>query len=102
MLCAPLRLLHPLLRRLGVRNGDLPVDCIARGYAQAIVTLVGVEVRVEGLEHVEASRAIAEHGAVCMFSHTSNLDPFIIAASQPLACKWVGKKVCCLPPQSRA
>lgn len=27
-----------------------------------------------------------------MYSHASNLDPFIIAAVQPLACKWVGKK----------
>jgi len=65
---------------------------IARLYAAAIVTLVGIEINVEGLEHIEASRDIAEEGAVCMFSHASNLDPFIVAAAQPLACKWVGKK----------
>jgi len=92
ILCSPLRLLHPLLRRCGVRNGDLPVDVIARLYAHAIVILIGIEVHVEGMENIDAGRDIAEGGAVCMFSHASNLDPFLVAASQPLACKWVGKK----------
>ena len=101
ILVSPLRLLHPWLRRLGIRNGDLPVDVIARLYAAAIVTLVGIEINVEGLEHIEASRDIAEEGAVCMFSHASNLDPFIVAAAQPLACKWVGKKASPLAAEIR-
>ena len=92
ILLCPLRMLHPVLRKLGMRNGDLPVDVIARLYANAIVTLVGIDINIEGLDHIEASRDLAEDGAVCMFSHASNLDPFIIAAAQPLACKWVGKK----------
>merc|ERR1711907_643659 len=93
LLFTPLRILHPTLRKLGMSNGDLPVDCIARWYCEMVLTMVGIEVRLEGTEHLAASRACTQDGGVCMFSHASNLDPFILGAVQPFACKFVGKKV---------
>jgi len=44
-------------------------------------------VYADGLENIDTY-----HSTVGMFSHGSNLDPFIVA-SGPLAFKWVGKKV---------
>jgi len=96
IIICPLRILHPHLRKMGVSNGLLPVDIVARLYCQAVLAMIGLEVRVEGIEHVPAS--VAEGGAVCMFSHASNLDPFIVNAVSPFASKWVGKKELFLVP----
>ena len=46
----------------------------------------GVRVVWHGLEHIDYSAS-----TIGMFTHASNLDPFVVA-SGPLAFKWIGKK----------
>ena len=81
----PMRLLHPALRRVGVRNHFLPIDLVQKHYCRGFLYLCGVEVRWEGLDRVNYEQPV-----VGMFSHASNMDPMILA-SGPLAYKWIAK-----------
>lgn len=82
----PLRLLHPLLRRLGVTNNNLPLDLAQRYFAAGLMAYSGVEVKWQGLKHIDVNS-----NTLGMFSHVSNLDAFCIATG-PISFKWVGKK----------
>ena len=81
----PLRLLHPALRRLGLRNHFLPIDVVQKLYCRGFLYLCGVEVRWLGLERLDYAQPV-----VGMFSHASNMDPMILA-SGPFAYKWIAK-----------
>ena len=48
----PLRLLHPLLRRLGLKNHFLPIDIVQKHYCRGFLYLCGVTVRWEGMDHL--------------------------------------------------
>jgi len=86
-LFVPVRLLHPLFRAFGVQNNNLPLDVIQKLYARGFLQLSGINVVCEGLENVNV-----ESNTLALFSHASNLDPFIVAGCGPYAFKWIGKK----------
>ena len=48
----PLRLLHPLLRRLGLKNHFLPIDIVQKHYCRGFLYLCGVTVQWDGIEHL--------------------------------------------------
>ena len=81
----PLRLLHPLLRRAGLKNHFLPIDLVQKHYSRGFLFLCGVDVRWEGLDGLDYEQPV-----VGMFSHASNMDPMILA-SGPFAFKWIAK-----------
>jgi len=83
----PLRLLHPLFRRLGVRNNYLPIDMVQKYFSRGMLLCWGVKVRWESTENLDD-----QNPTIATISHTSNYDPFI-AASGPLAFKFLGKKI---------
>jgi len=78
--------LNPIWTALGVRNHFYPVDLVQKFYARGFLFLCGVRVYWHGMEHIDYTTS-----TIGMFSHASNLDPFIVA-SGPLAFKWIGKK----------
>ena len=82
----PLRWLHPLLRRVGLRNNYLPGDVMQKFFSRGMLALNGVRVTMEG--HVPSTY----ENTLAMFSHTSNLDSTVVS-SGPLAFKFVGKKI---------
>eukprot|EP01062_Namystynia_karyoxenos_P062570 TRINITY_DN55473_c0_g1_i1.p1 TRINITY_DN55473_c0_g1~~TRINITY_DN55473_c0_g1_i1.p1 ORF type:complete len:461 (+),score=159.38 TRINITY_DN55473_c0_g1_i1:79-1383(+) len=86
-LMLPLRWAGLLLRRLGWGSNRLPADTVQWLFVRGMLACFGVVVLVEGLEHVDPSRA-----ALVMFQHASNLDAFVLTAHSPLSCKWIGKK----------
>ena len=49
-----------------------------------MLALVGVRYGSEGEENLDL-----QHPTICMFSHLSNLDPFVLCAGSPIACKGV-------------
>eukprot|EP00123_Amoebidium_parasiticum_P008445 comp18809_c0_seq1/m.20765 comp18809_c0_seq1/g.20765 ORF comp18809_c0_seq1/g.20765 comp18809_c0_seq1/m.20765 type:complete len:393 (-) comp18809_c0_seq1:902-2080(-) len=89
----PLRLLHPLLRKLGVHNNYLPVDMSTKLFAIGFVAVSGTSMVVEGAEHVDKRQ-----NYVCMFTHASNLDPWAVQAGCSTSFKWIGKKVLFMIP----
>lgn len=77
-LMVPLRLLHPILRKLGLPH-LLPMDLVQKYWTRGMVILAGVKVRREGLDRIKKYKGKA---MVYMFSHASNLDvraTFIVA-----------------------
>eukprot|EP00658_Telonema_sp_P-2_P005228 TRINITY_DN11960_c0_g1_i2.p1 TRINITY_DN11960_c0_g1~~TRINITY_DN11960_c0_g1_i2.p1 ORF type:complete len:327 (+),score=40.12 TRINITY_DN11960_c0_g1_i2:112-1092(+) len=86
---SPLRWLHPLLRKIGCPNGLLPIDMMQKLFCRGMLGLAGIQVTVEGAEHIEDFTG----DALLMFSHGSNLDPFIVEGSGPIAAKWIGKNI---------
>jgi hypothetical protein len=74
---APLRLLHPLLRVLGLSNNFLPIDIVQKYFARGVLAITGICVRWNGKQRMPLDEA-----SLCMFSHASNLDPFIVASGQ--------------------
>jgi hypothetical protein len=74
----PLRLLHEPFRRLGIaQNHFLPIDLVQKFFSRGYLYVCGVEVLWEGLETFDPVR-----GTIGMFSHGSNLDPFIVASGK--------------------
>lgn len=69
--CLPLRLVHPILRMLGVPLQFLPMDLVQKYWARGMVIVAGIRVRREGLDKIRKYRGKA---MVYMFSHASNLD----------------------------
>ena len=62
----PLRLLHPLLRRLGLKNHFLPIDIVQKHYCRGFLYLCGVTVRWEGIDHLVSTTA---HTCVAQLSN---------------------------------
>eukprot|EP01128_Nolandella_sp_AFSM9_P001766 TRINITY_DN12183_c0_g1_i1.p1 TRINITY_DN12183_c0_g1~~TRINITY_DN12183_c0_g1_i1.p1 ORF type:complete len:382 (-),score=35.97 TRINITY_DN12183_c0_g1_i1:160-1305(-) len=88
---SPLRLLHPLLRKIGLYNGILPLDLMARAFNIVNIFLACVKVELEGYEHIDP--IMKSHiGVLMMFQHASNLDGFVISSVSPIVFKWVGKE----------
>lgn len=87
LLTSPLEERAPkLLHALGFRNHFHPVDLIQKYFARGFLGLCGIRVGWRGLDSLAM-----DESTLAMFSHASNLDP-VIAASGPLAFKWIGKK----------
>mmetsp|Transcript_1860 Transcript_1860/g.5625 ORF Transcript_1860/g.5625 Transcript_1860/m.5625 type:complete len:396 (-) Transcript_1860:177-1364(-) len=88
---APLRLLHPLLRKCGIPNGWLPMDLAATLWARAVLSAAFVKVKIDGKTTQEQWGS--EPCGVVVYNHGSNLDPFIVSgACRMLAPKYLGKK----------
>jgi len=88
----PFRLLHPFCRSLGIKNNFLPIDMVQKYFSRGFLISADVTVSWEGINDIDT-----DHNTVGMFSHGSNLDPFILA-SGPLAFKFIGKKILFLIP----
>eukprot|EP00124_Ichthyophonus_hoferi_P002235 Ihof_evm5s144 gene=Ihof_evmTU5s144 len=86
-LVLPLRLLHPFLRTLGVSNNNLPVDMSMKLFAKGFVVVCGITMTAEVDDGIDF-----DNNYVCMFTHASNIDPWITQATCPIGFKWIGKK----------
>ncbi|KAK3245247.1 hypothetical protein CYMTET_45171, partial [Cymbomonas tetramitiformis] len=86
MMTLPIRYtLHPVLKRLGVRNENLPLDVFNYFLCVFAVVAAGVRFRVEGLE------GLGSRPYIGLFTHPSSLDPFLILASTSKQPKMIGK-----------
>jgi len=81
-----LRLLNPMLVKLGMKNNVL-LDIAQRLWGRAIVRLAGASVRVEGLANIPKNCPV-----IYMITHTSNLDGFVVIGSLPTTPKFVFKR----------
>jgi len=87
-LALPLRPLNILLRKLGVaENGRLPLDLVQKLWASMVLWVWGITVTSEGSQNVPR-----DEGVVLMYSHASNLDPFVMMKMSPSAPKFIFKK----------
>lgn len=91
ILITPLRIVHPMLRNLGVRNGSLPVDVVVKEWARLAMAAAGIKVEVVGPEP-DWMRS-ADTVGIIVYNHSSNLDPFILNSSCDSSPKYIGKKV---------
>lgn len=96
---SPLRWIHPLLRLMGVRNGDLPMDRMFRFAARASLAAAGVKVtRVHSTRpRVGSSWGEHEYGII-VANHCSNLDPMVLTLASPHLPKFIGKRSLFLVP----
>lgn len=92
-LMLPLRLLHPALRRLGVRNNWLPLDLVTKAAARGFLLSFGVRVISEGVGELDTLNP-----AIALYSHGSFLDPFVLQAASPILFKFIGKRSLFLLP----
>lgn len=88
MFLIPLRCLHPLLRKCGCRNEFLPFDLIQKIFSKSLLWCFGIELVVEN----DAHQVDHEQPMLGMFSHSSNLDAFIVKGYSDISFKFVGKK----------
>ncbi|KAG6574532.1 1-acyl-sn-glycerol-3-phosphate acyltransferase [Phytophthora cinnamomi] len=93
-LLIPLKWLNPLLTRLGVKKNYLPMDMVSWGTAAMVCVTACTDMKVEGVENL----LNLKDSVVCMFSHSSNLDGFIVNGSSPVAFKFAAKKSIFLVP----
>ena len=96
---SPLRWIHPLLRLMGVRNGDLPMDRMFRFAARASLAAAGVKAtRVHSTRpRVGSSWGEHEYGII-VANHCSNLDPMVLTLASPHLPKFIGKRSLFLVP----
>jgi 1-acyl-sn-glycerol-3-phosphate acyltransferase len=97
LLAAPIRLVYPVFRRLGVHSNHLPLDYVHVAWSKVIVFIGGCEVFVEGMDYAKQI-ASGKSGGLLLFQHSSNLDGYLIQADCPMAFKWIGKKSILLIP----
>ncbi|CAH0481803.1 unnamed protein product [Peronospora belbahrii] len=90
----PLKLFTPVLKQMGVKTNYLPMDIVSWGTAAMVCVTACTDVKVEGREHLFNLK----DSVVCMFSHSSNLDGFIVNGSSPIAFKFAAKKSLFLIP----
>ncbi|KAI9913467.1 hypothetical protein PsorP6_004990 [Peronosclerospora sorghi] len=90
----PLKWLTPILKQLGVKKNYLPMDIVSWGMATMVCVAACIDFKAEGVENLQNLK----DSVVCMFSHSSNLDGFIVNASSPIAFKFAGKKSLFLVP----
>jgi 1-acyl-sn-glycerol-3-phosphate acyltransferase len=69
------------------KTGNLGHAVCARWWARSILAMVGVRVRVSGLEHLDPKQAY-----VVTANHLSNFDILAILAWLPLQFRWIAKK----------
>jgi len=97
LIIVPVRLLHPLCRKLGVPNGRLPLDMAVDHWAKAVLAAAGVKVTIE--EGALADWVTqADLVGIIVYNHASNLDPFIINSSCNIGPKYIGKKILFMVP----
>jgi len=89
LIAAPVRIIYPILRKMGYHSNHLPLDVIHVTWCKVICLLGGLQVITEGIDYANSLDGV---GALLLFQHSSNLDGFLIQAGCPLAFKWVGKK----------
>ncbi|RLN91428.1 hypothetical protein BBJ28_00021228 [Nothophytophthora sp. Chile5] len=101
----PLKLLNPVLSQLGVKKNYLPMDLISWGTASLVCIAACTEMQIEGSDHLRN----LQDSVVCMFSHSSNLDGFIVNGTSPVAFKELaisvnerGNSVCISPEGTRS
>eukprot|EP00002_Diphylleia_rotans_P028916 TRINITY_DN5848_c0_g1_i2.p1 TRINITY_DN5848_c0_g1~~TRINITY_DN5848_c0_g1_i2.p1 ORF type:complete len:468 (+),score=139.76 TRINITY_DN5848_c0_g1_i2:90-1493(+) len=91
MLCmlvlSPLRILHPLLKLVGVPRNYLPIDFLQRAWAKWMLFLFGVRVKSHYAEKVPTDKPL-----LLMFSHSSGIDPFAIVGHSPVSVRLVAKQ----------
>lgn len=80
-----LRVANPALRRLGCRNNWLPNDIVQKLFNSGVTSMMGATVYVEGRPRIPVG-----HNSVILYSHSSNIDPFVIG-SGPLSFKYIYK-----------
>ncbi|CAI5743037.1 unnamed protein product [Hyaloperonospora brassicae] len=90
----PLKWLNPVLKKMGVKKNYLPMDLLSWGTAAMVCVTACTDVQVEGVDNLRDLR----DSVVCMFSHSSNLDGFIVNGSSPVAFKFAAKKSLFLVP----
>ncbi|KAL3667031.1 hypothetical protein V7S43_007974 [Phytophthora oleae] len=90
----PLKWLNPLLTQLGVKKNYLPMDILSWGTAAMVCVTACTDMKAEGVENL----LDLKDSVVCMFSHSSNLDGFIVNGSSPVAFKFAAKKSIFLVP----
>ncbi|OWZ23087.1 hypothetical protein PHMEG_0002079 [Phytophthora megakarya] len=90
----PLKWLTPMLTKLGVKKNYLPMDIVSWGTAAMVCVTACTDVKAEGVENL----LNLKDSVVCMFSHSSNLDGFIVNGSSPVAFKFAAKKSIFLVP----
>jgi len=83
----PLRPLNPIFRKFGLKNDSLPTDVFPRLWGRVFVCIMGYTVSTEGLENIPKGESL-----VFMYSHASNLDPFLLVGWTPVAVKFLFKK----------
>mmetsp|Transcript_2897 Transcript_2897/g.4235 ORF Transcript_2897/g.4235 Transcript_2897/m.4235 type:complete len:480 (-) Transcript_2897:218-1657(-) len=93
MILSIVRLSHPMLRRMGLHNGTLPLDMISRCTCRVVLVVLGIKVAYTGI----TPEFLNGKGTIAMFTHASNIDPFVLSAG-PLSFKWVGKKALFMIP----
>lgn len=92
VVCVPLRITHPILKRLGLPKGAHPLNFIAKQWGVSVLTAAGVNVKVEG--GIPDWADIADQVGIIVYNHTSNLDPFLInSICGSLMPKYIGKKI---------
>jgi len=92
LLLVPLRLIHPLLRALGVPTRHLPIDAMQINFGRGTMAAAGLTIKWDGLDNIDPDRSY-----VAMYSHQSSYDPFVVGAS-PLPVRLIGKKSLFLIP----
>ncbi|RMX62875.1 hypothetical protein DD238_007197 [Peronospora effusa] len=90
----PLKLLTPMLQKMGVKKNYLPMDIVSWGTAAMVCVTACTDVKAEGVDNL----LNLKDSVVCMFSHSSNLDGFIVNGSSPTAFKFAVKKSLFLIP----
>ena len=85
-LCVPFRLIHGLLRLLGVPNAWLPLDLVTWAFCRGLLFFAGAKVQVIGAERVKGTHSII------MGNHSSGLDPFLLSATCPLMPLYIFKR----------
>jgi len=91
-----MRLLHPLLRKMGVSNNRLPTDWIHWMWAKCIFYIVCIEVTAEGTDKL--GEFLKGRPTIGFFQHSSNLDAFIVMSQSPVHYKYIAKKsLQCVP-----
>ncbi|KAG2771377.1 hypothetical protein JG687_00004754 [Phytophthora cactorum] len=90
----PLKWLNPMFKKMGVKKNYLPMDIVSWGTAFMVCVTACTDMKAEGVENL----LNLKDSVVCMFSHSSNLDGFIVNGSSPIAFKFAAKKSIFLVP----
>jgi 1-acyl-sn-glycerol-3-phosphate acyltransferase len=81
-----LRLVHGLLRKLGLPNRWLPLDVVSNLFGRGVLFLAGVEVDVRG------RAGVPRDVTIFMPNHASGLDPFLMTGTAPMNPVFVFKR----------
>lgn len=94
-ICFPLsrfkNLQHPLLRKLGLKNNNLPYDYVTRLWGTWAMLIFGIRCKIEGWENIDKFYNNAT-STIGLFQHSSFLDFIVIMGACGYGFKWVSKK----------